>query len=312
MLAGVVRGVGRLAGLAAVIAVASLTVASGARAAQPAPFGHACTPRTACASARRPTSPRACRASTARRSTSTSRCRPAATARSRRSCSSTASAGRRPRSRGRAATRPTTTSTSPSAATRSSRRPRAGSATPAARGVPHAGVRARLDPPGRHALRGPRHPAPRRAARRRGDHQPEGDRRRPASPTAAASRPCSPSCATASGCPTAVLRRGRARPGTPISLTAAWPRWLWTNGESIFTRNGRGAVVAHAVRRRRAGLRRRDLRGAGVAAYVAPLGADDKTADILRWKQLLDGGVVRLRDRARCSRTRSTSTASRA
>ncbi len=43
MLAGVVRGVGRLAGLAAVIAVASLTVASGARAAQPTPFGHACT-----------------------------------------------------------------------------------------------------------------------------------------------------------------------------------------------------------------------------------------------------------------------------
>ena len=28
--------------------------------------------------------------------------------------------------------------------------------------------------------------------------------------------------------------------GTPISLTAAWPRWLWSNGESIFTRNGRG------------------------------------------------------------------------
>ena len=33
----------------------------------------------------------------------------------------------------------------------------------------------------------------------------------------------------------------RSPDGTPISLTAAWPRWLWSNGASIFTRNGRGA-----------------------------------------------------------------------
>jgi predicted acyl esterase len=79
--------------------------------------------------------------------------------------------------------------------------------------------------------------------------------------------------------------------GTPISLTAAWPRWLWTNGESIFTRNGRGAwsrtpfgVVAQAYA---GGI----FAVPTVAGYVAPLGTDDKTADILRWKQLLDGGV---------------------
>src|SRR3954447_9690165 len=27
--------------------------------------------------------------------------------------------------------------------------------------------------------------------------------------------------------------------GTPINLAAAWPRWMWSNGEQIFTRNGR-------------------------------------------------------------------------
>lgn len=43
-----------------------------------------------------------------------------------------------------------------------------------------------------------------------------------------------------------VLPNGRLAPwrspaGKRISLAAAWPRWLWTNGEAIFTRNGRGA-----------------------------------------------------------------------
>jgi pimeloyl-ACP methyl ester carboxylesterase len=78
--------------------------------------------------------------------------------------------------------------------------------------------------------------------------------------------------------------------GRAISLAAAWPRWLWTNGESIFTRNGRGAwsrspfgVVAQSYA---GGI----FAVPTLAGYVAPLGTDDTTADILRWKQLLDIG----------------------
>jgi pimeloyl-ACP methyl ester carboxylesterase len=79
--------------------------------------------------------------------------------------------------------------------------------------------------------------------------------------------------------------------GRPISLAAAWPRWLWSNGESIFTRNGRGpwarkppGVVAQAYA---GGI----FAVPQLAGYVAPLGTDDKTADIVRWKQLLDRGI---------------------
>jgi fermentation-respiration switch protein FrsA (DUF1100 family) len=77
--------------------------------------------------------------------------------------------------------------------------------------------------------------------------------------------------------------------GVPISLTAAWPRWLWSNGESIFTRNGRGpwsrqptgvtaqsyAAVIFAV---------------AFSANVAPAGGDLST-DISLWKQQLDSGL---------------------
>ena len=64
----------------------------------------------------------------------------------------------------------------------------------------------------------------------------------------------------------------RSPKGTPISLAAAWPRWLWSNGESIFIRNGRGpwsrtppGVEAQAyagwhLRRRVRRLRRADRR----------------------------------------------------
>jgi X-Pro dipeptidyl-peptidase-like protein len=86
--------------------------------------------------------------------------------------------------------------------------------------------------------------------------------------------------------------------GKPISLAAAWPRWLWTNGESIFTRNGRGAwsrrpdgVVAQAYA---GGI----FAVPQLAGYVAPLGTDDTTADITRWKQLLDAGVFGPESRA--------------
>ena len=45
-----------------------------------------------------------------------------------------------------------------------------------------------------------------------------------------------------------------ARRAAGSRLTAAWPRWPWTNGGSIFTRNGRGYWSRIAVRRRGAGL----------------------------------------------------------
>jgi hypothetical protein len=76
--------------------------------------------------------------------------------------------------------------------------------------------------------------------------------------------------------------------GTRISLAAAWPRWLWSNGESIFTRNGRGAwsrtptgVVAQAYANA--------IFGVAGAGFVAPTGGDLST-DITRWKAQLDSG----------------------
>ena len=77
--------------------------------------------------------------------------------------------------------------------------------------------------------------------------------------------------------------------GTPISLAAAWPRWLWSNGESIFTRNGRGpwsrmpfGVVAQAY----AGT----IFAVGGLGFVAPTGGDLST-DITAWKRQLDAGT---------------------
>jgi pimeloyl-ACP methyl ester carboxylesterase len=76
--------------------------------------------------------------------------------------------------------------------------------------------------------------------------------------------------------------------GTPISLTAAWPRWLWSNGESIFTRNGRGpwsrtptGVEAQAYAQ--------GIFAVALSGNVAPTGGDLST-DLNRWKQQLDSG----------------------
>lgn len=76
--------------------------------------------------------------------------------------------------------------------------------------------------------------------------------------------------------------------GTPIALTAAWPRWLWSNGESIFTRNGRGpwsrtptGVEAQAY----AG----GIFAVALSGFTAPTGGDLST-DLTRWKAQLDSG----------------------
>jgi pimeloyl-ACP methyl ester carboxylesterase len=78
--------------------------------------------------------------------------------------------------------------------------------------------------------------------------------------------------------------------GTPISLTAAWPRWQWSNGESIFTRNGRSpwsrtptGITAQAY----AGL----IFAVAFGGNVAPTGGDIST-DIRLWKKQLDAGTL--------------------
>ncbi|HMJ36870.1 MAG TPA: CocE/NonD family hydrolase [Baekduia sp.] len=77
--------------------------------------------------------------------------------------------------------------------------------------------------------------------------------------------------------------------GTPISLAAAWPRWLWSNGESIFTRNGRGPWS-----RTPTGVEAQNYAGGifavALSAFVAPPGGDLST-DITSWKQQLDTGT---------------------
>jgi pimeloyl-ACP methyl ester carboxylesterase len=76
--------------------------------------------------------------------------------------------------------------------------------------------------------------------------------------------------------------------GTPISLAAAWPRWLWTNGEAIFTRNGRGYWSRNplgAVTQAWADV----IFSTAFGGFTAPDGVDS-TADIHVWKKLLDAG----------------------
>jgi hypothetical protein len=80
----------------------------------------------------------------------------------------------------------------------------------------------------------------------------------------------------------------RSPGGVPIRLAAAWPRWMWTNGESIFTRNGRGAWS-----RRPVGVEAQQyaagIFAVGLSGFVAPTGGDIST-DIVKWKQQLDTG----------------------
>ncbi|HEX2086736.1 MAG TPA: CocE/NonD family hydrolase [Solirubrobacteraceae bacterium] len=77
--------------------------------------------------------------------------------------------------------------------------------------------------------------------------------------------------------------------GTPLSIAAAWPRWLWSNGESIFLRNGRtpwsrtpNGVITKAYADA--------IFLVGMSGFVAPPGGPIST-DITRWKAQLDRGV---------------------
>ena len=87
------------------------------------------------------------------------------------------------------------------------------------------GLRPGLAPPGRPALRGPRHPVPARPARRPGRRQAGRARRdrhllrrRPVHRARLPAR-------TASACPTARFVPWTSPKGTPLSIAAAYPRW---------------------------------------------------------------------------------------
>ena len=82
--------------------------------------------------------------------------------------------------------------------------------------------------------------------------------------------------------------------GTPISLAAAWPRWMWSNGEAIFTRNGRGPWSRTPI-----GVEAQSyangIFGVAFGGNVAPTGGDlcDRHH---AWKQQLDAGIIDARD----------------
>jgi hypothetical protein len=80
----------------------------------------------------------------------------------------------------------------------------------------------------------------------------------------------------------------RSPKGTPIALTAAWPRWLWSNGEAIFTRTGRApwsrtptGVEAQAY----AG----GIFAVAFSGALAPAGGPLE-GDLRLWKTQLDSG----------------------
>jgi hypothetical protein len=84
--------------------------------------------------------------------------------------------------------------------------------------------------------------------------------------------------------------------GTRISLTAAWPRWMWSNGASVFTRNGRGpwsqtppgAIVESYAN---------GIFATAFIGNVAPTGGD-LSADITLWKAQIDAARITAATRA--------------
>jgi hypothetical protein len=78
--------------------------------------------------------------------------------------------------------------------------------------------------------------------------------------------------------------------GTPISLAAAWPRWLWSNGEGIFIRTGRGTWARKPV-----GVPTPSYAGGifltAFTGFVAPEDAE-LTANVRKWKADLDRGTL--------------------
>ncbi len=82
----------------------------------------------------------------------------------------------------------------------------------------------------------------------------------------------------------------RSPHGTPISLAAAWPRWLWSSGQGIFERNGRGTWSDTPV-----GIEAKAyadaIFGAADGAYLAPAGAP-LSAQVQLWRAQTDAGII--------------------
>ena len=116
--------------------------------------------------------------------------------------------------------------------------------------------------------------------------------------------------ATASGLPDGGYAPWTSPKGTPIALTAAWPRWLWSNGETIFTRNGRGPWSRTPTGVEAQAYAGGDLRASPSAASSRRPAATSST-DITLWKPQLDAGTSAPRP-SRRSTTPTTTTASRA
>lgn len=76
--------------------------------------------------------------------------------------------------------------------------------------------------------------------------------------------------------------------GTPLSLAAAWPRWGWTNGAAIFTRNGRDPWSQRPVGAATKAYGDAIFGVTGIA-FTAPTGGE-LSSDVTLWKRVLDTG----------------------
>ena len=79
--------------------------------------------------------------------------------------------------------------------------------------------------------------------------------------------------------------------GTPLSLRAAWPRWLWSNGESIFLRSGRADAWSRFPTGVPTTAYANGIFAVAFGGFVAPLGSP-LHADLRRWKEQLDDGSL--------------------
>jgi hypothetical protein len=82
----------------------------------------------------------------------------------------------------------------------------------------------------------------------------------------------------------------RSPNGTPISVAATWPRWMWSDGANIFTRNGRG-TWSHTPTGAIVQSYADGIFATAFSGNVAPPGGD-LASDITLWKAQIDGGLI--------------------
>ncbi|MDQ3740863.1 MAG: CocE/NonD family hydrolase, partial [Actinomycetota bacterium] len=83
----------------------------------------------------------------------------------------------------------------------------------------------------------------------------------------------------------------RSPNGVPLSIKAAWPRWLWTNGESIFLRNGRASAWSRTPVGVPTAAYAGGIFAVGLSGFAAPTGGPIDT-DVRRWKAQLDANTL--------------------